>query len=315
MKKIGLALGSGSARGFSHIGIIEALADLGIHPDIVCGASMGAIIGAAYCSNTLEHFNSWARRLDRSKIIRYFDINWLGRGGPVKGEHLLEFLQNHIPDQPISELSLPFGAVATDLNSGETVFLREGSLLNAVRASSAVPGILPPWPRHLADGSTQWLVDGGLVDPVPVALCREMGADIVIGVNLNEYLVKTPPDSEGETEDGRQVREKTAVSLLEKIPLVEKLPDVLPLPLKSGVQGLLSEGGREPSYFTVVANSIKIMQYQIAHIRLQENPPDILLTPRLENINLLAFDRAIEIIEEGKATVARARDQLNICLN
>jgi NTE family protein len=319
IKKIGLALGSGSARGFSHIGILQALEEMGIKPDIVCGVSMGAIIGAAYCSGTLASLTRWASSLDRATMLHYFDINWLGHGGPIKGEQLLEFLRKYIADQPMNTLSQPFGVVATDLSTGEDVWLREGSLLDAVRASAALPGILPPWPRLRQDGTTQWLIDGGLVDPVPVALCREMGADIVIAVNLNECLVKTPEKTEeagkinGQENQSAESKEEkeTAIKLLEKLPLIDKLPKILSPTIKSGVQEIFNNN--TPSYLNVVVNSIKIMQYQIAHIRLKEHAPDVLLTPHLGHIDLLAFDQAPDIITEGRVAVFRAQERLRIC--
>lgn len=325
IKKIGLALGSGSARGFSHIGVLQTLEEMGIKPDIICGVSMGAVIGAAYCSGTLDKLANWVSNLDRATMVRYFDINWLGHGGPIKGEQLLEFLRQYIVDQPIDTLSLPFGAVATDLSTGEIVWLRDGSLLDVVRASAALPGILPPWPRLRQDGTTQWLVDGGLVDPVPVALCRTLGADIVIAVNLNDCLVNTPEETvetkgkdkeypaENQAAKSKEREKETAVKLLDKFPLIDKIPHMLPKTIKSGVQELLhNNNNNAPSYLTVVVNSIKIMQYQIAHIRLKEHAPDVLLTPHLGHIDLLAFDRASEIITEGRSAVVRAQESLKM---
>ncbi|HEX7970768.1 MAG TPA: patatin-like phospholipase family protein, partial [Thiobacillus sp.] len=180
--RIGLALGGGAARGWAHIGVIRALADAGIEPDIVCGTSIGALVGAAYVGGELDRLEAWVRSLSVQTVVSFLDFS-LG-GGLIKGDRLIAFFRSHFVDRDIRDLARPFGAVATDLQRGREVWLREGTVTDAVRASIALPGLFTPARR---DGV--WLVDGGLVNPVPVSLCRAMGADLVIAVDLNADLL------------------------------------------------------------------------------------------------------------------------------
>ena len=181
--KIGLALGGGSARGWSHIGVIRALEEAGIEPDIVCGTSIGSLVGAAYAAGELDRLEGWVRSLTWQNVVSLLDVTVTG--GFIKGAKLVEFFGSRFKDTDISKLPKPFGAVATELVTGREVWLREGSVIESVRASIAVPGLFTPVAR---DG--RLLVDGGLVNPVPVSLCRAMGADIVIAVELNADTIQ-----------------------------------------------------------------------------------------------------------------------------
>lgn len=181
--KIGLALGSGAARGWAHIGAIRVLEEHGIIPDVVTGTSAGAIVGAVYVADALNHYETWARTLDRRRVIGYFDFAM--RGGLIRAQRIFDHLQSFLPDCPIESLARPFATVATDLRSGHEVWLRNGRLIDCIRASSAMPGLIPP---VLLDG--RWLTDGGLVMPVPVALARALGADMIIAVDLNAGLLE-----------------------------------------------------------------------------------------------------------------------------
>ncbi|MBX3662029.1 MAG: patatin-like phospholipase family protein [Burkholderiales bacterium] len=175
--KIGIALGAGSARGWAHIGVLRALAKAGIRPQIVCGSSIGALVGAVHAAGQLDALEDWVLGLTWRKVLGFFDISF--NGGFLKGAKLITYLEDHLLDRSIEELELPFAAVATDLRSGREIWLREGRAADAVRASIALPGLFTPVER---DG--RLLVDGALVNPVPVSLCRAMGADVVIGVDL-----------------------------------------------------------------------------------------------------------------------------------
>ena len=176
---VGLALGGGSARGWAHIGVIRALEQEGIVPSVVAGTSIGALVGAAYVGNELTTLEDWVRGLTRRDVMRYLDFTLAG-GGFIEGERLMKFFRKHIDPGLIEELERPFACVATELESGREVWLQRGDVLDAVRASYALPGLFTP----VHDGDT-WLVDGGLVNPVPVSVCRALGADVVIAVNLN----------------------------------------------------------------------------------------------------------------------------------
>ena len=182
-RKVGLALGSGSARGWGHIGAIRAMHEQGIRADIICGSSIGALVGAALASHHLDELEQWVLELSLRDMIKLMDFN-LRSGGLIEGERLLESFCRYVDDVPIQQLDTAFGAVATDLESGHECWLQQGSLLDAVRASIALPGLFSPFYHQ-----QRWLVDGGLVNPLPVSMCRTMGADIIIAVNLNSDLV------------------------------------------------------------------------------------------------------------------------------
>ena len=188
--RLGLALGGGSARGWAHVGVIRALEQVGIRPDLICGTSVGSLVGAAYAAGELDCFEQWLLGMQMKDVIGFMDVS-LG-GGMLKGERVMEFFRHNFVDRPIEALDIPFAAVATNLHTGSEVWLRDGSTVEAVRASIALPALFTPM---LRDGMT--LVDGGLVNPVPVSLARAMGADVVIAVDLNSdkigrYMADTP---------------------------------------------------------------------------------------------------------------------------
>ncbi|MGB5398502.1 MAG: patatin-like phospholipase family protein, partial [Gammaproteobacteria bacterium] len=183
--KIGLALGSGSSRGWSHIGVINALAELGITPTIVCGTSVGSLVGASFVSGKLDKLEEWARSLTKLDTARFFDIN-TSMNGFVNVKKIHSFMNKTVAsdDSVIEDLDKVYAAVATELETGREVWLTKGPLGQAVLASMALPGLFPPIKIN-----DKWLVDGGLVNPVPVSVCRALGADIVIAVNLNGDIV------------------------------------------------------------------------------------------------------------------------------
>jgi len=292
-RKIGLALGSGSARGWSHIGVIQALREEGIPIDIVCGTSIGSVVGGALAAGTLDQLDEWVRELSWSDVIGFMDVMF-PRSGFIEGEKIINFFRKNFADPNIEDLYIPFAAVATDLMSGREIWLKKGSLMDAVRASISLPGIFAPFKQ-----GGQWLVDGGLVNPVPVSLCRAMGADIVIAVNLNSYLI-------GKRGVRKASRQKTPPEQ-RKSPgkLREQLTSYLNSTIKKGKSYIPAGFGaanedRSPSIFEVMATSTNIMQDRITRQRLAGDPPDLVISPRLAHIGLLEFNRADEIIREGK---------------
>ena len=293
-RKIGLALGSGSARGWSHIGVIQGLREEGIHIDIVCGTSIGSIVAGALAVGALDQLDEWVRELSWSDLIGFMDVMF-PRSGLIEGEKLINFFKENFADPNIEDLSMPFAAVATDLMSGREVWLRKGSLMDAVRASMSMPGIFVPFKQD-----TQWLVDGGLVNPVPVSLCRAMGADIVIAVNLNSDLMgkrrmrknlkrNAPSKKRGGTTG--KWREQLASYLNNT---VKRGKTLIPAGFGAG------SSDRSPSIFDVIATSSNIMQDRITRQRLAGDPPDLLISPRLAHIGLLEFNKADEAIREGR---------------
>jgi NTE family protein len=279
--RLGIALGSGSARGWAHIGVLRALEQAGIVPDIVSGASIGALVGAAYASSRLDRLEEWVAQIDWWDIIRYMDV----RLGGVEGERLMRAFGERVEDIPIETLPKPFGAVATDLQTGREVWFQEGSLLEAVRASIALPGLFSPV-RHQG----RWLADGGLVDPLPVSLCRALGADRVIAINLNGDIV-------GKHFGGRSLR------LAGPSPLLARLSTRLQAMLGNSGEAQEADADEPPGLFDVMAGAINIMQDRITRARMAGDPPDVVLAPRLAHLGLMDFDQAETAITAGMECV------------
>ena len=287
--KIGLALGSGASRGWSHVGVIDALVAEGLEPDIICGTSVGAMVGASYVAGNMAKLKDWVLESSRSDVYRFFDIQF-SQSGFVDVDRLDQFIHDFVvgADVEIDQLPKPFLAIATCLNTGQEVWSRGGNVASWVRASMSLPGLFPP--VHHED---RWLVDGGLVNPVPVTACRALGADVVIAVNLNADIVgkgmKNRPVPTAEEEEGllrylkQQAREvsSTWFSAQEK---------------PASPPGLLS----------VVSNSINIFQDRITRSRLAGDPADVIISPRLRDVGLLEFGKAAEAIKTGEECVARA---------
>ncbi len=292
--RIGLALGSGSARGWAHIGVIQELAAIGVEPDIVCGSSIGALVGAAYVTGKLEALGDWVHTITWRGIANLLDVRFSG-GGLVEGERLIGFLSELYGDAAIESLARPFAAVATDLDTGREIWLKEGSMTEAVRASIALPGLFGP--TKLGD---RWLVDGGVVNPVPVSPCRALGAEVVIAVNLNGDLIGKHSSA------GAASRVKTE-SQKQRPELLEGLMSNIPSVIRGGAgviaERLLGAGSDSPGYFDVIFGSINIMQDHITRSRMAGDPPDVMLTPRLNQIGLLEFNRADAAIKEGRNCV------------
>jgi NTE family protein len=281
--RIGLALGSGSARGWAHIGAIRALEERGVKPDLICGTSIGALVGAVYASGQLDQLEEWVTGLAWTKVVRLMDITW--KGGLIRGQRLFNLFRATFQDHEIAELGVPFGAIATDLGSGREIWLRHGKLLDVVRASIATPGLFTP---VVHDGSV--LVDGGLVNPVPVSMCRAFGAEIVIAVDL----------SWGKLGAYRHLaREVTAPPPQEPSWLGR---------LSSGWLGSVRSGRDEPkipSIFEVFNTALDIVEQRVARSRLAGEPADILITPLLPDFGTMEYHRAKEAIAEGRAAVER----------
>jgi NTE family protein len=273
--KLGLVLGSGAARGWAHIGAIRALEEAGVVPDVICGCSIGAFVGSAAAAGELDKLETWATGLAWQDMVGLLDVGF--NGGILKGEKFVAFFERHFVDRDFTALALPFGCVATDLANGREVWLREGSVAAAVRASIAVPGLFAPVVR---DG--RLLVDGGLVDPVPVSLCRALGAEIVIAVDLGSDMV------------GRSFSRHSAAAGGEPSWTDRVLASL-------GMAG----NDRLPSMASVLATSINIMQTRIARSRLAGEPADVQVSPRLGHLGLMDYHRAAEAIAEGRAAVKR----------
>ena len=295
--RIGLALGSGSARGWSHIGVIRVLERAGISPEIVCGTSIGSLVGAAYAAGELDRLEHWVKDLRWQTIVGFLDLK-MG-GGLIEGSKLVDFFRSKYNDQGIGQLSKAFSCVATELVSGREIWLREGSVIDAVRASIALPGLFTP-----ALQEERLLVDGGLVNPVPVSLCRAMGADIVIAVDLNWDLV------------GHRNRIST-VAKTDIGPAENGMVNALLAKLRPASRLLAEQQAEQemPSMLDVMTTSLNIMQVRITQSRLAGEPADAMIRPRLSDIASMDFHRGKIAIAEGERAAEYALPMIQELLN
>jgi NTE family protein len=290
---IGLALGGGAARGFAHIGVIRALAAHGIVPEVIVGTSIGAVVGGCYAAGELDGLEEWARGLNVRNVFGYLDISLSG-SGLIRGGHLAAKLEAALTGSRIDDLPLRFAAIATEFNTGHEIWLTRGRLAEALRASYALPGIFPP---VLIGG--RWLVDGALVNPVPVSAARALGARLVIAVNLNADLFGrgTIIASHG-SDDGDE----------HEPPKENGKPN--------GLRGFfgrerslrrqfLGRRGR-PGIPTVMVEAFNVMQDRITRARLAGDPADVLISPRLGAVGWFEFHRAAEAIAIGAETAERS---------
>jgi len=299
MGKIGLALGGGAARGWAHIGVLRALQEAGIEPDIIAGTSMGAVVGGCFSSGHLDEIEEFARKLTLRRVFGYLDFNLTGTG-LINGQRLNDKLNATLGDSSIEDLRIKFAAVATEIGTGHEIWMSRGSLIQAVRASYALPGIFKP-----VKCGERWLFDGALVNPVPVSVCRALGARYVIAVNLNFDLSSrgtTAPQFDTEASLAGAAEEVEQPSIAE--------------PLKSGVRGarrllqlqLFGKGDNAPGISTVMIDAFNIVQDRIARSRLAGDPPDAMIAPRLHGVKLFDFHRADELIRFGRVAAERELD-------
>ncbi|RCU48892.1 patatin-like phospholipase RssA [Corallincola holothuriorum] len=307
--KVGVALGSGSARGWAHIGVLKALAEMGIHPDVIAGCSIGALVGAAYSNDRLSEFELWVREFSHWGIVSRFDVS-LAKGGLLAGDKVFNEAAELIGETRFEALPKPFAAVATELHSGREVWLQQGDLISAVKASCAVPVLFSP---KMYQG--RWLIDGALVNPVPVSLCRAMGADLVIAVNLN---------ADNNVRAAQQYRTHRAII---EPHIADDSAELKPNKGNghSGFMGLFENGRnyiqqmlrrssvdevRSPSLLGVFSNSLNIMQDRVTRARMAGDPADALIAPLMADYGAMEFHRADEAIEAGRLAVEVATPEL-----
>ena len=299
---IGIALGGGAARGWAHIGVLKTLVAAGLEPDIVAGTSIGAVAGACYVTDRLTALEDFACTLTRRRIFGFLDINFAG-SGLITGQRLNARLEQHLREFTIEQLERKFIAVATELGTGHEVWLNKGSLVNALQASFALPGIFRP-----VQINGRWLIDGALVNPIPVSVCRAHGARIVIAVNLSNDIFSK----------GAVIHDQGAFGD--------------PLALAESVEGteLVGTNGRAavhllhrqifgrtngaPGMSAVMMDAINITQDRIARSRLAGDPPDITIGPKLGDIGLFDFHRACEAIELGARAAEKQIDEIKFAV-
>ena len=300
-QKLGVVLGAGVAKGWAHIGVLQALNELGIKPDIVCGCSAGALVGASYATGHLDSLDKLARSLTKARVIRYFDISFAG-GGLIEGRWIADFFERNLEDIAIENTSPTFGTVATELHSSRETWLTSGSIIVAVRASIAIPGLFTP-----IKISGQWLIDGALVNPLPVSLCRALGASMIIGVSLSGDF----------NSQRKRVAKSEALQLDEKTQRstwLKWLSHGLPLGLGKENAGKNENSETldhdRPSYLEVIGEAFFIVTDFVARIRLAADPVDLLISPNVEHIGLMDFHRANETIEAGRNAVMAVEEDI-----
>jgi NTE family protein len=296
---IGLALGGGAARGFAHIGIMRTLIAHGIVPDVVVGTSIGAVVGGAFATGHLDTLEEWARGLQVRNVLGYLDIR-LNGSGLIGGHKLAAQLEASIGKTLIEELSCKFATVATEVRTGHEIWLTHGHVVDAMRASYALPGIFAP--VLIGD---RWLVDGALVNPVPVSAARALGAEIVIAANLSSDIFThsttiyahgaLPPTDAPET-------------VLEAAPTKRRFGRFFS-PERTVKREFFGGGGR-PGISSVMVDAFNIMQDRITRARLAGDPPDLLITPRVGQIGWFDFHRAAELIDFGARAAERSIESI-----
>jgi NTE family protein len=296
---IGLALGGGAARGWAHIGIMQVLEAAGIRPSIVVGTSIGAVVGGCWAGGKLGELDTFARSLTKHSVFRMMDFSLRG-SGLISGGRLKRALDENFGDLDITDLPVRFAAIATELGSGHEIWLTRGRLVEAMRASYALPGVFVP-----VKVAGRWLIDGALVNPVPVSAARALGADLVIGVNLhadvfgrsavihNHGEVSLDPLTTELREPGRRKVIDQVRGAAQRV-----------LPFQRGAEAPREEA--PPGIGTVMMDAFNIVQDRIARSRLAGDPPDVTISPKLGRIGLSDFHRAAEAIAHGRTAAERS---------
>ena len=306
--KIGLVLGSGAARGWAHIGVLRAFDEMGYKPDVIAGCSVGALVGGAHLLGVLPEFEKWARELGPLAALRDFAVN-ISHGGFLNPDAAFKAFRH--ADKPFSDLPIPFGVNATDLGTGREHWVTTGSVIDAVRASSAIPMVIHA-ARLPQEHGDHWFVDGALSNPVPVDLARSLGADKVIAVDLTAVALTL------ERFDPPPTR---AVTLVEPAPLVEQ-QHLLPEPLHHLVANTRNYVERQiqlakakmqatPHFFETAIATIDIFQTQLAEAKTQIHKPEVRLMPDMRAAGPTSFDRADEFIEIGYRVTMEARAEIS----
>jgi NTE family protein len=310
-RRVALALGSGGARGYAHIGVIHELQDRGYQIVGIAGSSMGALVGGLQAAERLDEFADWARSLTQRSILRLLDPS-ITAAGVLRAEKILDAVRDILGAATIEELPIPYTAVATDLLAGKSVWLQRGPVDEAIRASIAIPGVIAP---HVIDG--RLLADGGILDPLPMAPIAAVNADLTIAVSLSgsETLADAEPEPRPTTEWLNRMLSSTS-ALLDS-PTARAVLD------RFGASSADNAGDADESAsvpeseppklggFEVMNRTIDIAQAALARHTLAAYPPDLLIEVPRSACRGLEFHRAAEVIETGRELAARALDRMN----
>lgn len=283
-RRVSLVLGSGGARGHAHLGVIRAVEETGLEIRNLAGTSMGAVIGGIHAAGALDTYREWAYRLEVSDVVKLLDFSF--RGSVFKGERVYDVLGELIGHRKIEDLDIGFTAVATDIDAQREIWLNSGPLFQAVRASSAVPGVFEP---VRINGRT--LVDGGLVNPIPIAPTLNDDTDLTIAVNLNAMIGhrrrRPPPPRPEPTAEDHAYRSR----------------------IKRFIGELFSGGERSPDRLSasrLMARSIDVMQGAIARLKLAAYVPDVVVEIPRDAAGFFEFHRAEELADLGYETTLAA---------
>ena len=294
---VALALGGGAARGFAHIGVLQGLSANGITPDIIVGTSIGAVVGGCYAGGVLDTLETWARGLTSRGVLGYLDISLSG-SGLIGGNRLASRLDGALSKTLIENLPIRFAAIATEVRTGHEIWLTHGKLVDALRASYALPGIFPP----VRIGG-RWLVDGALVNPVPVSAARALGARVVIAVNLNAdqfgrgITIVSHGSDESDDAPAETPNTQTRIGAFFSAERALK-------------RQFLGDAAR-PGLSTVMVDAFNVMQDRITRSRLAGDPPDVSINPRLGSVGWFDFHRADDAIRIGREAADRAAETIN----
>jgi NTE family protein len=293
---IGLALGGGAARGFAHIGVLRTLNAHGIWPDVIAGTSIGAVVGGYYAAGRLDIFEHWTRQLTRRSLLGYLDFKF-GSSGLIGGSRLANRLDDTLGDTTFADLPLRLATIATEVGTGHEIWLTRGRLGDALAASYSLPGIFPP--RRIGG---RWLMDGALVNPLPISAARALGARLVIAVNLNAdnfgrgtIIQDHGPDAEDDAIRAERMMARSRRGIFQAERLIHRQ--------FFGV-------ARQPGLSTVMVEAFQVMQDRITRSRLAGDPPDVMISPRVGRINLFDFHRARDIIALGAEAAEKSIDAI-----
>jgi NTE family protein len=287
--RLGLTLGGGAARGGAHIGVVRAIVEAGLTPDLIAGTSIGAVVGGCFAAGALDDLERFARELTRRRVFGLLDLNFAG-SGLISGNRLSKLLSARLDGQRIETLTPRFACVATELGTGHEIWLSRGPLVEALRASYALPGIFQP-----VRVGGRWLVDGALVNPIPVTVARAMGAEFVIAVNLQSDVFgrgTVVQDHGGDVPDQPAAEKSTA----------GQMPDARHVLRRQ----LIGRQNGPPGISSVMIEAFNIIQDRIARSRLAGDPPDATIGPKVGTLGLFDFHRAGEAIDIGYETARRA---------
>lgn len=302
-KNVALVLGSGGARGLAHIGAIEALEERGYTITSIAGCSMGSIIAGMYAAGQLKEAKEWFLSVDKQLILRMMDINLLSGNSLVKGERIIKELEKVVPDRPIESLNIPCTLVATDMIHSDEVLFRTGSLFEAVRASISIPLFFKP-----VQIGQQLLIDGGILNPLPLHVVERTPGDILVAADISgkDSLpieeVYEPIDVEGKLAEVKKSGIPVPKSWEQQLRLLGKKVDRI-------MEQRSKDLGRKVSFVSLLDRMSDIQIQQNTLLSLQLTPPDVHSVMRQYAYNTFDFDKAEQIIEDGKKLMSEALDK------